>query len=134
MFYRHKKTTPLRAWFRRRRRTELVVKRVNCAVPIKKVRLSVWTTSLRKAATYSPTITAVPSAQIGLTSLFGMGRGEPYCYNHLKFLRKLNSLYYWQNWKNNIKYRKTNYYLSLRVISTTRLWHYCLYTYSLSTW
>ncbi len=29
---------------------------------------------------------AVPSAQIGLTSLFGMGRGEPYCYNHLKNL------------------------------------------------
>ena len=26
---------------------------------------------------------AVPSALIGLTSLFGMGRGEPYCYNHL---------------------------------------------------
>ena len=26
----------------------------------------------------------VPSARIGLTSLFGMGRGEPYCYNHLK--------------------------------------------------
>ena len=30
----------------------------------------------RKAATYSPTF-AVPSARIGLTSLFGMGRGEP---------------------------------------------------------
>ena len=28
---------------------------------------------------------AVPSALIGLTSLFGMGRGEPYCYNHLSF-------------------------------------------------
>ena len=27
---------------------------------------------------------AVPSALIGLTSLFGMGRGEPYRYNHLK--------------------------------------------------
>ena len=40
----------------------------------------------RKAMTYSPTIMAVPSALIGLTSLFGMGRGEPYRYNHLKFL------------------------------------------------
>ena len=30
--------------------------------------------SLKKAATYSPTY-AVPSAQLGLTSLFGMGRG-----------------------------------------------------------
>ena len=28
---------------------------------------------------------AVPSALVGLTSLFGMGRGEPYCYNHLSF-------------------------------------------------
>ena len=40
----------------------------------------------KKAATYSPTIVAVPSALIGLTSLFGMGRGEPYRYNHLKRL------------------------------------------------
>ena len=29
---------------------------------------------------------AVPSALIGLTSLFGMGRGETYRYNHLKVL------------------------------------------------
>jgi hypothetical protein len=29
---------------------------------------------------------AVPSALSGLTTLFGMGRGEPRCYNHLKFL------------------------------------------------
>ena len=29
-------------------------------------------------------ITAVPSAQAGLTSLFGMGRGEPRRNNHLK--------------------------------------------------
>tara|TARA_B100000941_G_C28388746_1_gene491443 strand:- start:141 stop:356 length:216 start_codon:yes stop_codon:yes gene_type:complete len=27
---------------------------------------------------------AVPSALMGLTSLFGMGRGEPHRYNHLK--------------------------------------------------
>ena len=27
---------------------------------------------------------AVPSAQTGLTSLFGMERGEPRCYNRLK--------------------------------------------------
>ena len=31
-------------------------------------------------------INAVPSAQLGLTSLFGMGRGEPQCYNHPKLL------------------------------------------------
>ena len=39
----------------------------------------------KKAATYSPT-NAVPSALSSLTSLFGMGRGEPRCYNHLKLL------------------------------------------------
>ena len=31
-------------------------------------------------------ITAVPSAQAGLTTLFGMGRGEPRRNNHLKRL------------------------------------------------
>ena len=40
---------------------------------------------IKKAATYSPT-SAVPSALMGLTSLFGMVRGEPHCYNHLKSL------------------------------------------------
>ena len=40
---------------------------------------------LKKATTYSPT-NAVPSALMGLTSLFGMVRGEPHCYNHLKSL------------------------------------------------
>ena len=39
---------------------------------------------------------AVPSAQAGLTSLFGMGRGEPRRNNHLRFLRDRISiaLYY----------------------------------------
>ena len=31
-------------------------------------------------------ITAVPSAQAGLTTLFGMGRGEPRRNNHLKIV------------------------------------------------
>ena len=39
----------------------------------------------KKAATYSPTI-VVPLALTGLTSLFGMVRGEPRRYNHLKSL------------------------------------------------
>ena len=40
--------------------------------------------SFRKmAATYSPA-NAVPSAQMCLTSLFGMGRGDPHCNNHHK--------------------------------------------------
>jgi hypothetical protein len=43
---------------------------------------------LKKAATYSPT-SAVPSAQTGLTSLFGKVRGEPRRYNHLSFMTSL---------------------------------------------
>ena len=40
---------------------------------------------LKVASTYSPTLKrAVPSALAGLTSLFGMGRGGPRCYRHLK--------------------------------------------------
>ncbi len=39
---------------------------------------------LRKAATYSSTV-VVPSAQTGLTSLFGKVRGEPRRYNHLSY-------------------------------------------------
>ena len=38
----------------------------------------------RSATTYSPTINAVPSAQAGLTTLFGMGRGGPRRYSHQK--------------------------------------------------
>jgi hypothetical protein len=33
-----------------------------------------------------PDVIPVPSAQAGLTSLFGMGRGEPHRYSHLKVL------------------------------------------------
>ena len=40
---------------------------------------------IKAASTYSPTLKrAVPSALTGLTSLFGMGRGGPRCYRHLK--------------------------------------------------
>ena len=42
---------------------------------------------------------AVPSALVGLTSLFGMGRGEPHCYNHLNcrnVLALLNKLTYYK--------------------------------------
>ena len=43
---------------------------------------------IKVASTYSPTLKrAVPSALVGLTSLFGMGRGGPYCYRHLKTLK-----------------------------------------------
>ncbi len=31
-----------------------------------------------------PRFTVVPSARVGLTALFGMGRGDPHRYSHLK--------------------------------------------------
>ena len=42
--------------------------------------------STKKGSDILSHITAVPSAQSGLTSLFGMGRGEPRRNNHLKSL------------------------------------------------
>ena len=33
-----------------------------------------------------PGVILVPSALVGLTALFGMGRGDPHRYCHLKFL------------------------------------------------
>jgi hypothetical protein len=39
-----------------------------------------------------PHVIAVPSAQAGLTSLFGMGRGEPHRYSHLKTLQAFEDL------------------------------------------
>ena len=40
--------------------------------------------SIKKGGDLLSHINAVPSAQLGLTSLFGMGRGEPQCYSHPK--------------------------------------------------
>ena len=50
-------------------------------------------------------ITAVPSAQAGLTTLFGMGRGEPRRNNHLKSLVALDNLltYNSQLWTDSCK-------------------------------
>ena len=50
---------------------------------------------VKVASTYSSTLKrAVPSALVGLTSLFGMGRGGPHCYRHLKSLNNvLNALF-----------------------------------------
>lgn len=42
------------------------------------------------AATYSPGMIPVPSAMRGLTSLFGMGRGEHPRQNHHKILNKIH--------------------------------------------
>ena len=38
-----------------------------------------------------PPVKAVPSALVGLTSLFGMGRGGPHRYNHHKILHSVHS-------------------------------------------
>ncbi len=35
-----------------------------------------------------PHVTVVPSALVGLTSLFGKGRGEPHRHSHLKALNQ----------------------------------------------
>ena len=42
--------------------------------------------SIKKGGDLLSHINAVPSAQLGLTSLFGMGRGEPQCYSHPKLV------------------------------------------------
>ena len=42
--------------------------------------------SLKKGGDILSHRIAVPSAQAGLTTLFGMGRGEPRRNNHLRFL------------------------------------------------
>ena len=56
-------------------------------VPIKQRSLSFSRqASQKKGDDILSHITAVPSAQAGLTSLFEMGRGEPRRNNHLKFL------------------------------------------------
>jgi len=61
------------------------VGRENCIAPVKKrtPTFSGWG-SLKKGDDILSHITAVPSAQAGLTSLFEMGRGEPRRNNHLK--------------------------------------------------
>ena len=54
---------------------------------IKKEQLYIRIALYKKAATYSPTTSVVPSALKGLTALFGMVRGETFDYNHLKLFR-----------------------------------------------
>ena len=51
-----------------------------CTKKIPKISLRDFIISWRRPTL--PPVRAVPSAQRGLTSLFGMGRGEHPCYNH----------------------------------------------------
>jgi hypothetical protein len=55
--------------------------------------------SIKKGDDILSHITAVPSAQAGLTSLFGMGRGEPRRNNHLKSLVALGNLHAYRIFK-----------------------------------
>ena len=75
-----------------------------------------------------PQINAVSSAMTGLTSLFGMGRGEHRLHNHqnmVLWVLVIATADYWQEtYKSNTE--------SLRVISTARLCRCRLYTCSLS--
>ena len=67
-----------------RRRPELA----NRVAPINKKIPHFREGFLKKGDDILSHITAVPSAQSGLTSLFGMGRGEPRRNNHLKLVCK----------------------------------------------
>ena len=40
-----------------------------------------------------PGFTLVPSALVGLTALFGMGRGDPHRYSHLKVLTVIHLIF-----------------------------------------
>ena len=66
-----------------------------------------------------PGITLVPSAQIGLTSLFGMERGGPYCNSHrnVKYVNYFNKTII-NGTQQTVRIK------SLQVISTTRLCHH----------
>ncbi len=57
-----------------------------------------------------PGITPVPSALVGLTALFGMGRGGPHRYSHLKSLM----------WFNIIRKKIPEIYLSRKNIIRNR--------------
>ena len=73
---------------------------------------------LKKAATYSPT-SAVPSAQTGLTSLFGKVRGEPRRYNHLSFMTQLFKTVWspYQPQGNNITYQYKNRKIAVKSLN-----------------
>lgn len=150
---------PCRASLRRTARATTMWER-NLVQFVPKKRPDRQTGSLKEGGDLLSHITAVPSAQTGLTSLFGKVRGEPRRYNHLSFkcavsvpetvhcppsadeYRDIRETKYRGkvNWPikkscapfTEMKGRRS--YISLWAISTTRLGHYCPYTYGLSTW
>ena len=66
-------------------------------------------TGLKKMAmTYSPGY-PVPSALLSLTSLFGMGRGEPQCNNHHKSLFRRAENIIMTSKRKKIQYKNRSY-------------------------
>ena len=87
-YSKQKTLSKLLGFLKERRRTELF----EHGVPIKQRSLPFSRqASQKKGDDILSHITAVPSAQAGLTSLFGMGRGEPRRRNHLKIVAPSNS-------------------------------------------
>ena len=81
--FRYKKKNPsLKSWGSKERRRTEPEGRTRRSIKKKNPSLKSWGSKERRRHTL-PQI-AVPSAQAGLTSLFGMGRGEPRRNNHLK--------------------------------------------------
>ena len=75
----------------------------------------VKTSGLKKMAmTYSPGY-PVPSALLSLTSLFGMGRGEPQCNNHHKPLSHSCDLFRDIKKKENILNKNKSYTISRKL-------------------
>ena len=74
----------MKVFSKERRRTEALAKHARTAVKQKSLSFQIGFS--KKGDDILSHITAVPSAQAGLTTLFGMGRGEPRRNNHLKRL------------------------------------------------
>ena len=72
-----------------------------------------------------PPVTAVPSALMGLTSLFGMGRGGLHRYNHHKICLDINPGLNFLTFNMKDSHKNLRIYRnpsqSLRVISTAQL-------------
>ena len=104
--------------------------------------------SWKTAATYSPTF-AVPSARLGLTSLFGMGRGGTPAlsatligfdrlhteFQHIQHAKHTHFFHVLTTYvtRRSVRIIQMHGYGKFRAISSARLWCHHLYTCTLST-
>ena len=104
--------------------------------------------SWKTAATYSPTF-AVPSARLGLTSLFGMGRGGTPAlsatligfdrlhteFQHIQYAKHTHFFHVLTTYvtRRSVRIIQMHGYGKFRAISSARLWCHHLYTCTLST-